>query len=109
MADHTIPRADHTPIDNFFLDFIVPDLTESEVRVYLQLAYERHWGGSDIVSISYQELAHRTGLSPSSVKRGVWRLHARRLIDKETVPGPGGRYEGNRYTLLPLPEGPVRA
>jgi hypothetical protein len=108
MLDLTIPRADHTPIDNYFLDFIVQHLTEAEVRVYLQLVYERQWGGSDTISISYSALAQRTGLNAASVKRGVWMLYARRLLDKEIVADATGHREGNRYTLLPLPESPVQ-
>lgn len=74
-------------VDVLLADLVGHDRAPSAFLVYVwlagQAARERDGGRRGTVTVSYQDLALRTGLSRSAVQSAVRRLIDRRLLDVE--------------------------
>lgn len=102
MPDHTTRRRwlpNSTQIPNHFLDWVMQDLTESELKVALYVL-RRTFGfqkDGDRISLSQlvdgitrrdgRQLDQGTGLSRSSVVRGIKGLEGRGLLQVHRTPG----------------------
>lgn len=114
--DHTTRRRwlpNSTQIPDHFLDWVMQDLTESELKVALYIL-RRTFGfqkDGDRISLSQlvdgitrrdgRQLDRGTGLARSSVVRGIKGLEARGLLQVHRIPGTKKRSpETTYYSLL---------
>ena len=73
-------------LDPYVVDVLMPDLVGHDRRpatflVYLFLLRQSAKSRRDVVSVSLQTIATKTGLSKSTVQAAVRHLRRRRLID----------------------------
>ena len=73
-------------LDPYVVDVLMPDLVGHDRRpatflVYLFLLRQSAKSRRDIVSVSLQTIATKTGLSKSTVQAAIRHLRRRRLID----------------------------
>jgi hypothetical protein len=76
--------------DAYVVDVLMPDLVGHDRRpaafiVYLFLLRQAARSRRDVVSISLQTIAIKTGLSKSTVQAAVRHLRRRRLLDPEVA------------------------
>lgn len=90
---------DRLSLDAYVVDILMPDLVGHDRRpatfvVYLFLLRQAARGRRDVVSVSLQTIATRTGLSKSTVQGAIRHLRRRRLLDpavSATVTDPARR------------------
>ena len=81
---------DHIAIDVYVIDVLMPDLVGHDRRpasfiVYLFLLAQAAKGRRDLVSVSLQTIATKTGLSKSTVQAALRHLRRRKLLDPAIV------------------------
>jgi hypothetical protein len=89
-----------TPVPDVFLSEIFPCLTDAEVRLMLAIYRHTLGEGRDEVALSVRQLSEYTGLSRTAVNAGLWKLWARRLIDKTAAVAANGGRLSNIYRPL---------
>jgi Helix-turn-helix domain len=77
-------------LDRYVIDILMPDLVGHDRRpaafiVYLFLLRSAANAGRDMVSVSLQTIATKTGLSKSTVQAAIRHLEQRRLLDPAIV------------------------
>jgi hypothetical protein len=77
-------------MDAYVLDVLMPDLVGHDRRpaafvVYLFLLRQAALSGRDVMSLSLQTIATKTGLSKSAVQTSIRHLRRRRLLDPSVV------------------------
>ena len=80
-------------LDPYVVDVLMPDLVGHDRRpatflVYLFLLRQAAKGRRDVVSVSLQTIATKTGLSKSTVQAAIRHLRRRRLIDPTSAATP---------------------
>jgi len=75
-------------LDSYVVDVLMPDLIGHDRRpaafvVYLFLLRQTVRGRRDLIPISLQTIATRTGLSKSTVQAAIRHLRRRRLLDPD--------------------------
>ena len=76
----------HFNLDNCVIDVLMPDLVGHDRRpaafvVYLYFLRHAAKGKRDVLSVSLQTIATKTGLSKSTVQAAIRHLRRRRLLD----------------------------
>jgi hypothetical protein len=80
-------------LDPYVVDVLMPDLVGHDRRpatflVYLFLLRQAAKGRRDVVCVSLQSIATKTGLSKSTVQAAIRHLRRRRLIDPALAATP---------------------
>ena len=81
-------------LDLYVVDVLMPDLVGHDRRpatfiVYLFLLRHAAKSRRDVISVSLQTIATKTGLSKSAVQAAIRHLRRRRLIDPALEATPG--------------------
>jgi hypothetical protein len=81
-------------LDPYVVDVLMPDLVGHDHRpatflVYLFLLRQAARSRRDVISVSLQTIATKTGLSKSTVQAAIRHLRRRRLIDPGLAATPG--------------------
>lgn len=109
----------YTQVPDELFDSLMPDLTEAELKVLLYITRRTFGFGKSSDAISLNQLIdgittkdgtvldRGTGLSRSSVRRGVASLEARGVIVVSKVRSADGDYESNIYRLKMREQGVV--
>jgi Helix-turn-helix domain len=76
----------HFSLDHYIIDVLMPDLVGHDRRpaafiVYLYFLRQAAKARRDVVSVSLQTIATKTGLSKSTVQAAIRHLRRRRLLD----------------------------
>jgi hypothetical protein len=76
----------HFSLDHYVIDVLMPDLVGHDRRpatfiVYLYLLRQTATAKRDVLSVSLQTIANKTGLSKSTVQEAIRHLRRRRLLD----------------------------
>ena len=81
-------------LDPYVVDVLMPDLAGHDRRpatflVYLFLLRQSARSRRDVISVSLQTIATKTGLSKSTVQGAIRHLRRRGLIDSSVTATPG--------------------
>lgn len=108
-----------TQVPDEIMDTLMPDLSEAELKVLLYIVRRTFGFGKDADAISLNQMTYGiqtrdgrvldrgTGLSRSSVRRGVAGLEGKGIITVSKVKSPDGDYESNVYRLRFREQGAV--
>jgi hypothetical protein len=84
----------HFSLDHYVIDVLMPDLVGHDRHpatfiVYLFLLCHAAKARRDVLSVSLQTIATKTGLSKSTVQAAVRHLRRRRLLDPNVLASTG--------------------
>jgi DNA-binding MarR family transcriptional regulator len=94
MAAIVIITMERFSLDPYVVDVLMPDLAGHDRRpatflVYLFLLRQSARSRRDVISVSLQTIATKTGLSKSTVQAAIRHLRRRGLIDSSVAATPG--------------------
>lgn len=98
-------KYDHTPIPNYFLEQVLPDLVKSgrglfTVALFLWLARIINDTGQEKIIISTRELANKIGASLGSTQRAIKALQELGVLEVTKLQTANNNEPGFSYRLI---------